>query len=715
MLPLNVNDEELARFKNVSTVKKDKTYLDSLYPEETWATDTFATRTGDQWFWMNSSENTDIYQSSVLKPQINKSGYFYIGAGPHTYATIQESKEGFKGLIGNYRINMDGIYTEDNQLEFDEMNDDINNFIYNNLMFGKQDDKTLRQTDIRVSGTYHDGKPELIIKSEGVNVNDFTYRESWDEKSNLYKLTIMHNGPVEFELKVDDSSSILPETPSGLKAEPIDGASVDLKWNEVGSAFAYEVEANGIIYNVIRPQIISQLKADTFYTFKVRAKNAAGVSPWSNAVTVKTQMRYEAEKADTNAKTGSSGNASNQGIVGGMDDEGKYVTFMVEVPETRTYKVNIAYAAGSGMAKRSIYRNDIFVEEQSFDATSGWGNFKVLQIYMDLNAGNNAIMIKTDANQPNTIDLDYLEVLLDNVTVIDLTALKSVYMYANQIDRSKYTPESLQGLDKELGNADKLLNQDLGSVLQEEADKAIIALSTALNNLKEKEIAPVKYADVSALKAILGKVGALDRSKYTQVSLNNLDNTINTGQALLKINPKAELQDVIGTVTGAIQNAMISLVTKPVPKPQIPEKGSTVRIGRYEYKVTKSAVKNGTVELLKPTKKTYKNAVIPSAIKINKNTFAVTSVSDKAFKNNKKLRSIIIGSNIKTIGKECFYGCSKLKAITVKSSKLKKIGRNSLKYIYKKAFIKVPSKKISGYKKLFKNKGQKDTVVIKKS
>jgi hypothetical protein len=61
-----------------------------------------------------------------------------------------------------------------------------------------------------------------------------------------------------------------------------------------------------------------------------------------------------------------------------------------------------------------------------------------------------------------------------------------------------------------------------------------------------------------------------------------------------------------------------------------------------------------------------------------------------------------------------FAGDSKLKAITIQSKKLNKVGSGALKGISKKAKIKVPSAKLKNYKKLLKGKGQGSKVKIVK-
>ena len=64
-------------------------------------------------------------------------------------------------------------------------------------------------------------------------------------------------------------------------------------------------------------------------------------------------------------------------------------------------------------------------------------------------------------------------------------------------------------------------------------------------------------------------------------------------------------------------------------------------------------------------------------VKVDGVSYRVTSIADNAFKNNKKITRVVIGSNIVTIGKNvtkieknAFYGCGKLEKITIQSEKL---------------------------------------------
>ena len=151
----------------------------------------------------------------------------------------------------------------------------------------------------------------------------------------------------------------------------------------------------------------------------------------------------------------------------------------------------------------------------------------------------------------------------------------------------------------------------------------------------------------------------------------------------------------------------------PTPKPPVssPLKvGATFTAGKFKYKVTGAA----SVAVQAPKSKNAKSLSIPATVKINGVTYKVTSIANNAFKNCKKLRKITIGANVTSIGKNAFSKAKALKTITVKSKKLKKVGKGAFKGIHKKAVIKVPKAKLKKYKKLFKGKGQKKTVKIKK-
>ena len=174
---------------------------------------------------------------------------------------------------------------------------------------------------------------------------------------------------------------------------------------------------------------------------------------------------------------------------------------------------------------------------------------------------------------------------------------------------------------------------------------------------------------------------------------------------------------------------------------------STITINKQSYKVTSiadSAFKNN-----KKLKKVY---VGKNVTTIGKSAFSgctalqkvtgctnVKTIKDKAFYGCKKLTSMAMKSSLTSIGKsafykctalkkitipakvskigsKAFYGCKNLKTITIKTTKLTtgKVGSSAFKNIYKKATVKVPSKKVSSYKTLLKKKGLSSSAKVKK-
>jgi hypothetical protein len=75
----------------------------------------------------------------------------------------------------------------------------------------------------------------------------------------------------------------------------------------------------------------------------------------------------------------------------------------------------------------------------------------------------------------------------------------------------------------------------------------------------------------------------------------------------------------------------------------------------------------------------------------------------------------IKSSSFTKIGANAFSGDKKLTTVKLTSTKLtsKSVGKNAFKGTNKKLTIKVPKKKVSNYKKYFKNKGNK-TLKVKK-
>ena len=139
--------------------------------------------------------------------------------------------------------------------------------------------------------------------------------------------------------------------------------------------------------------------------------------------------------------------------------------------------------------------------------------------------------------------------------------------------------------------------------------------------------------------------------------------------------------------------------------------GSEQKTGKGVYRITGTGSKR-TVTFVKPINDKNTSFNVPASVKLADGRYKVTAIDKNAFKNNKKLKKVTIGSKVTRIGAGAFSGAKNLNAITIKSKSLKSVGKNALKGIHKKCTIKVPKTKLTAYKRLLKKKGKKASVKI---
>lgn len=272
-----------------------------------------------------------------------------------------------------------------------------------------------------------------------------------------------------------------------------------------------------------------------------------------------------------------------------------------------------------------------------------------------------------------------------------------------------YTDESVRLFKNALESAVRLSE----NATQAEVDAAARALDGAIKGLTKKPDSNVQQSiDVSKLT-----ISTISRQTHTGKSIKP-SVTVKYGSKVLK-----EGTDYTLTYKNNVNpgNAQLILTGKGGYNGSITKtfvisarKGKVYTVGSYQYRVINSSVKSGTVRFLKPVKRTLKSAKVPASVKIGNYTYKVTEIGKEAFKNNKRLTSVIIDKNVKVIHSSAFSGAKQLKKITVKSKVLKKVYKNTFKNIHKRAVIRVPSSKLKAYQKLMANKGQSKTVVIRK-
>ena len=309
---------------------------------------------------------------------------------------------------------------------------------------------------------------------------------------------------------------------------------------------------------------------------------------------------------------------------------------------------------------------------------------------------------------------DALKLLVIDTASDAKEALQKKVNEAKEKAEEDYTEASWAALQEAIKRAEEVLSDE--EAVRKEVNAALNALQSAADGLVKRPEEPGEpeqpeeptdnQPDNAALETVLKNARTKDLSGYTEASANAFRLALAEAEKILA-NAKAT-QAEIDAALKALQTAENSLVKKPAEtaKPSakpIPAVGKVYKVkGMFRCKITKSGATGGTVTIVKLLKKSKSKVVIPATVKINGYSFKVTAVSANAFKNDRKLKSVTIGKNVKTIGRRAFFKCSDLKNITWKGTKAPKIGKQAFKGIQKKCKITVSKKMTKKQLKAFK-------------
>lgn len=139
----------------------------------------------------------------------------------------------------------------------------------------------------------------------------------------------------------------------------------------------------------------------------------------------------------------------------------------------------------------------------------------------------------------------------------------------------------------------------------------------------------------------------------------------------------------------------------PAPRPNPTPVENFVNVKNVRYELDK---KNPKVAVAVKILKDAKSVTIQKTVKINGKSYKVEKIGASAFKGLKKLTSVTVGVNVKTIEKQAFMNCKKLKKVTLSNGKaLKTIGSKAFKGTKKGLTVKAKKlKKAKDRKALLK-------------
>lgn len=170
-------------------------------------------------------------------------------------------------------------------------------------------------------------------------------------------------------------------------------------------------------------------------------------------------------------------------------------------------------------------------------------------------------------------------------------------------------------------------------------------------------------------------------------------------------------QDKMGCTVA--ERSLPAAGTEPLEKTV--QKGQEAASGNGRYTVTKAG-RTGKAEAaftgVSVNGDGKKHVAIPAEVMIAGVRCKVTSIAPGALRGQASLVRIVVGKNVRRIGRGAFRGCRKLKRIVLRTKKLKAVGKNAVKGISAKAVIKVPKDKKRVYRKIFREKNRYKIKII---
>lgn len=166
-----------------------------------------------------------------------------------------------------------------------------------------------------------------------------------------------------------------------------------------------------------------------------------------------------------------------------------------------------------------------------------------------------------------------------------------------------------------------------------------------------------------------------------------------------------------GTTKTVCQDCKKTVKTGSLAKVKC-KKGTVYVVGNDQYQILSPKLDGTGTVCFTGLKKNVKKVAIKDTVTILGVKFKITKIGSGALRNKTSVTSVTIGKHVSSIGKEAFLGAKKLKNITIRSQKLKKVGVSAFKGIHARAKIQVPKSMLSKYRNLLNKKGQKKTVKI---
>lgn len=228
LLPKNLRSDERGVFLTNGIVLVDykvsrKEFMKAFGQNDA---NTYLTNVGQNWYFINNLENKEGSKYATFTPKYADAESFYIESDEHSSAIIQDTRNGFKVYLSNYRTDKTQMIGElsDKMAESKNLAEYIGKFLTldkNGDPIGVNDE-TLRTTIIEIKCYYSNsetGEPPVTFvnnrNGSGSNNRKYNVKSSYNTQTHTLRLEIEHNGMVDFEVQLDDSGKDYKIPPRG--------------------------------------------------------------------------------------------------------------------------------------------------------------------------------------------------------------------------------------------------------------------------------------------------------------------------------------------------------------------------------------------------------------------------------------------------------------------------------------------------------------------
>ena len=179
---------------------------------------------------------------------------------------------------------------------------------------------------------------------------------------------------------------------------------------------------------------------------------------------------------------------------------------------------------------------------------------------------------------------------------------------------------------------------------------------------KPEDIAPLGHAWEEPTYTWSEDRGTCTAERICRRNPEDIHRETENGQITVRTTPATPEKEGKTVYTATFTNPAFAPQTTEVPIPKTepvkPSAGSYTdkATGTYDIKA------DGTAVFKKPAK-SKSTVTVPDTITVKGYPVKVTAIADKAFSKDKKLTTVTIGKNVRTIGKNAFNGCEKLKTV----------------------------------------------------